>query len=59
MNLKQTISALNEVYNLQLSKAETQLGTIELVDNKLNKMAVLLEELNNFYTRMVQAVSQK
>ncbi len=56
--LKKTLTAIHEVYKLQLTKASSQMTTIDEIDRQLKTMSENLEELNRVYTRMIAAVKQ-
>lgn len=56
--LKKTLTAIHEVYKLQLTKASSQMTTIDEIDRQLKTMSENLKELNRVYTRMIAAVKQ-
>ncbi len=56
--LKKTLNAVHEIYKLQLSKAGSQMTTMEEIDRQLHSMAENLKDLNIIYARMIAAVKQ-
>lgn len=56
--LKKTLGAIHEIYKLQLTKASSQMTTVEEIDKQLRIMSANLENLNKIYTRMIEAVRQ-
>lgn len=56
--LKKTLSAIHEIYKLQLTKASSQMTTVEEIDKQLRIMSANLENLNKIYARMIEAVRQ-
>lgn len=59
IELKNTLNAIQEVYRLQLSKASSQMTTVEEIDRQLHFMAANLEKLNKVYARMIDAVNNR
>ena len=56
--LKKTLGAIHEIYKLQLTKASSQMTTVEEIDKQLRIMSANLENLNKIYARMIEAVRQ-
>ena len=56
--LKKTLNAVHEIYKLQLSKAGSQMTTMEEIDRQLHSMSENLKDLNIIYARMIAAVKQ-
>lgn len=56
--LKKTLNAVHEIYKLQLSKAGSQMTTMEEIDKQLHSMSENLKDLNIIYARMIAAVRQ-
>ena len=56
--LKKTLTAIHEIYKLQLTKASSQMTTGEEIDKQLRIMSANLEDLNKIYARMIEAVRQ-
>ena len=56
--LKKTLTAIHEIYKLQLTKASSQMTTVEEIDKQLRIMSANLEDLNKIYARMIEAVRQ-
>lgn len=56
--LKKTLTAIHEIYKLQLTKASSQMTTVEEIDKQLRIMSANLEDLNKIYARMIAAVKQ-
>lgn len=57
-NMKKTVTAINEIYKLQLTKASSQMATIEDIDKSLHILAGNLEKLNEVYARMIAAIKR-
>ena len=45
------------MYELQLKNISKQVSTIEQIDEQTRRMAQQIEELNNVYARMIQALT--
>ena len=56
--LKKTLGAIHEIYKLQLTKASSQMTTVEEIDKQLRIMSANLVNLNKIYARMIEAVRQ-
>ena len=56
-NLNRTLTGIATVYELQLRNISKQVNTIEQIDEQTKRMAHQIEELNNVYARMIQALT--
>ena len=56
-NLNRTVTGISTVYELQLRSLSKQVSTIEQIDEQTRKMAENINELNNVYARMIQALT--
>ena len=56
-NLGKTLSGINALYEMQLRTVSTQIGTIDQVHEQTRKMASQIEEMNEVYARMLQAMT--
>ncbi|MBP5380659.1 MAG: gliding motility protein GldL [Bacteroidaceae bacterium] len=56
-NLNRTLTGIATVYELQLRNISKQVTTIEQIDEQTRRMAQQIEELNNVYARMIQALT--
>lgn len=56
-NLNRTLTGIATVYELQLRNISKQVSTIEQIDEQTRRMAQQIEELNNVYARMIQALT--
>ena len=56
-NLNRTITGISTIYELQLRSISKQVSTIEQIDEQTRKMAENINELNNVYARMIQALT--
>lgn len=56
-NLNRTLTGIATVYELQLRNISKQVTTIEQIDEQTRRMAKQIEELNNVYARMIQALT--
>lgn len=56
-NLNRTLTGIATVYELQLKNISKQVNTIEQIDEQTKRMAHQIEELNNVYARMIQALT--
>ena len=55
-NLNRTLTGICKVYEMQLKGASSQIGTIDQINEQSRKMASQIEQLNNIYTRMIEAM---
>ncbi len=56
-NLNRTLTGICKVYEMQLKGASAQIGTIDSINEQSRKMADQINELNNIYARMIQAMT--
>lgn len=56
-NLNRSITGIATVYELQLRNISKQVSTIEQIDEQTRRMAQQIEELNNVYARMINALT--
>ena len=56
-NLNRTLTGICKVYEMQLKGASSQIGTIDKINEQSRKMASQIEQLNNIYTRMIEAMT--
>lgn len=56
-NLNRTLTGIATVYELQLRNISKQVSTIEQIDEQTRRMAKQIEELNDVYARMIQALT--
>lgn len=56
-NLNRTLTGICKVYEIQLKGASSQIGTIDQINEQSRKMASQIEQLNNIYTRMIEAMT--
>lgn len=55
-NLNRTLTGISRVYEMQLKSASQQIGTQDEINERQKKMASQIEELNQIYTRMIEAM---
>ena len=58
-NLNRTLTGISRVYEMQLKGASQQIGTIDDINAKQKMMADQIEELNQIYARMIEAMKSK
>ena len=56
-NLNRTLTGISKVYEMQLKGASQQIGTIDQINGQTRKMAEQIEQLNQIYARMIQAMT--
>lgn len=56
-NLNRTLTGIAKVYEMQLKGASQQIGTIDEINEKTQRMAQQIEQLNAIYARMVEAMT--
>ena len=56
-NLSKNLAGINAIYEMQLRSVSTQIGTIDQVHEQTRRMARQIEELNEVYARMLQAMT--
>ena len=55
--LSRNLTAVNAMYEIQLRGASNQLNNIDCVNDQTKKMAEQIEELNQVYSRMLEAMT--
>ena len=55
--LGRNLTGMNALYEVQLRSAGGQLDSIDKVNEQTKKMADQVEELNNLYARMIEAMT--
>ena len=58
-NMSRTLTGINRFYEMQLKSVGTQSATIDEVNEQTRKLAGQLQELNEVYTKMVEALKMK
>ncbi|MBR3618624.1 MAG: gliding motility protein GldL [Bacteroidaceae bacterium] len=58
-NMNRTLTGINRFYEMQLKSVGTQSATIDEVNDQTKKLAIQLQELNEVYTKMVEALKRK
>ena len=58
-NMNRTLTGINRFYEMQLKSVGTQSATIDEVNEQTKKLAAQLQELNEVYTKMVEALKMK
>lgn len=56
-NLNRTLTGISRVYEMQLKSASQQIGTIDQINEQTKMMAQQIEQLNQIYTRMIDAMT--
>mgnify|MGYP004501726757 FL=1 len=56
-NLNRTLTGISRVYEMQLKSASQQIGTIDQINEQSKKMAQQIEQLNQIYSRMIEAMT--
>lgn len=56
-NLNRTLTGISKVYEMQLKGASRQIGTIDQINEQTQKMAQQIEQLNQIYARMIEAMT--
>ena len=56
-NLNRTLTGIAKVYEMQLKSASLQIGTQDEINIKVRKMAEQMEQLNQIYARMIEAMT--
>ena len=57
VNLNRTLTGINTIYEMQLKSISQQVGTIDQINEQTRRMAAQIEELNNVYARMIEALT--
>ena len=58
-NMNRTLTGINRFYEMQLMSVGTQSATIDEVNEQTRKLAGQLQELNEVYAKMVEALKMK
>lgn len=56
-NLNRTLTGISKVYEMQLKGASQQIGTIDQINEQSRKLAQQIEQLNQIYARMIEAMT--
>lgn len=56
-NLNRTLTGISRVYEMQLKSASQQISTIDQINEQSKKMALQIEQLNQIYSRMIEAMT--
>ena len=56
-NLNRTLTGITKIYEMQLKSASSQIGTIDDINAQTRRMAEQIAELNQIYTRMIEAMT--
>ncbi|MCR5151561.1 MAG: gliding motility protein GldL [Prevotella sp.] len=56
-NLNRTLTGICKVYEMQLKGASQQVGTIDQINDQTRKMAQQIDQLNQIYARMIEAMT--
>ena len=56
-NLNRTLTGISRVYERQLKSASQQISTIDQINEQSKKMAQQIEQLNQIYSRMIEAMT--
>lgn len=56
-NLNRTLTGICKVYEMQLKSASSQIGTIDEINAQTRRMAQQIEQLNQIYARMIDAMT--
>ncbi len=56
-NLNRTLTGISKVYEMQLKGASQQIGTIDQINEQSRRMAQQIEQLNQIYARMIEAMT--
>lgn len=57
-NLSRTLTAINKTYDLHFKSISQQVGTIENINEQTRRLAKQIEDLNDVYAHMIQALKQ-
>ena len=58
-NMNRTLTGINRFYELQLKSVGSQSATIDDVNEQTKRLASQLQELNEVYAKMVEALKMK
>ena len=56
-SLNRTLTGISRVYEMQLKSASQQISTIDQINEQSKKMAQQIEQLNQIYSRMIEAMT--
>lgn len=56
-NLNRTLTGISRVYEMQLKSASQQISIIDQINEQSKKMAQQIEQLNQIYSRMIEAMT--
>lgn len=56
-NLNRTLTGISRVYEMQLKSASQQISTIDQINEQSKKMVQQIEQLNQIYSRMIEAMT--
>lgn len=56
-NLNRTLTGISRVYEMQLKSASQQISTIDQINEQSKKMAQQIAQLNQIYSRMIEAMT--
>lgn len=56
-NLNRTLTGITKIYEMQLKGASQQVGTIDQINEQTRRMAAQIEQLNQIYARMIEAMT--
>ena len=56
-NLNRTLTGISKVYEMQLKGASQQISTIDQINDQSRRMAQQIEQLNQIYARMIEAMT--
>ena len=56
-NLNRTLTGISRVYEMQLKSASQQISTIDQINEQSKRMAQQIEQLNQIYSRMIEAMT--
>ena len=57
--MNRTLTGINRFYEMQLKSVGTQSATIDEVNEQTKMLAAQLQELNDVYSKMVEALKMK
>ncbi|MDO4819075.1 MAG: gliding motility protein GldL [Prevotella sp.] len=56
-NLNRTLTSICKIYEMQLKSASSQVSVIDQINEQTRKMASQIEQLNQIYNRMIEAMT--
>ena len=54
--MNRTLTSINSIYEMQLRSVSSQIGTIDQINAQTKRLAEQIEELNQVYARMLEAL---